>query len=221
LTATSELLVAVLSAAGLAPGTSEQLTRAADILRRHVCVAVAQPLVVVRQQEIVAVLPTGRARANGLAKHIRAAHGELTQRGEPWAGGISTVCAGISEARRGYDEARQARDWAHADAGVVALLEARVSDYLLQRADATAQRMIPAAARRLFESVAPADRVLVETLLAYVAADMAVRITAERISVHPNTVTYRLDKVRQLLGRDPTRYSDLVELLTWARLLSC
>jgi DNA-binding PucR family transcriptional regulator len=131
------------------------------------------------------------------------------------------VCSGVSEARRGYDEARQARDWAHAAAGVVALLEARVSDYLLQRADATAQRMIPAAARRLFESSAPADRVLIETLLAYAAADMAVRVTAERISVHPNTVTYRLDKMRKLLGKDPTRYSDLAELLTWARLLSC
>jgi DNA-binding PucR family transcriptional regulator len=78
--------------------------------------------------------------------------------------------------------------------------------------------MIPSSARRLFDSPAAAERVLVETLLAYAAADMSVRLTAERITVHPNTVTYRLDKIRQLLGRDPTRFSDLVELVTWARL---
>ena len=101
---------------------------------------------------------------------------------------------------------------------VTALLEMHVAEYVLQRADATALRMVPASARRLFDSAAESDRALVETLLAYADADMAVRVTAERLSVHPNTVSYRLAKVRQLVGRDPTRFSDLSELVAWARL---
>jgi sugar diacid utilization regulator len=39
------------------------------------------------------------------------------------------------------------------------------------------------------------------------------------LSVHPNTVTYRLAKVKQVLGRDPMRFSDLVELLAWLRIV--
>jgi hypothetical protein len=215
LSPTAEILVGVL---GTSAPTGDSLGRAADTVRRHLATSVVQPLVVVRQHEVIAVVPLGRARATALGRLIRAAHTELSQRGERWAAGISTVCAGPADVPRGYQEARQALERVADQAGVSALLETRVSEYLVERADPTARRMIPASARRLFESPLAADRVLVETLLAYAAADMSVRLTAKRIAVHPNTVTYRLDKIRQLLGRDPTRFSDLVELAVWARL---
>jgi DNA-binding PucR family transcriptional regulator len=48
---------------------------------------------------------------------------------------------------------------------------------------------------------------------------MAVREAAERLCVHPNTVSYRLEKIHRLVGRDPTRFSDLHEIVTWTRLL--
>jgi sugar diacid utilization regulator len=217
----SELLVAVLcSANGWLAASSEVLTRAAETVRRQLSTAIAQPLVVIRQHEVVAVLPIGRGRPKALAQLIRAAHAELSQRGERWAAGVSTLSAGLAEVRRGYEEARQALEWVRDQSAVAALLELRVSDYLLERADATSQRMVPSAADDSNKRLA-ADRALVETLLAYADADMAVRPTAERICVHPNTVTYRLDKIRQLVGRDPTRFSDLVELLTWTRLCGC
>jgi len=217
LAANSELLVAVVAVVATA-GATLPVTRAADVVRQHLCTTIAQPLVVVRQQEIVCVLPLGRGRAPAWARLIRAAHAELSQRGDRWAGGLSTLCSGLTEVRRGYDEARQALEWAMPRSDVTALLEMHVAEYVLQRADATALRMVPASARRLFDSAAESDRALVETLLAYADADMAVRVTAERLSVHPNTVSYRLAKVRQLVGRDPTRFSDLSELVAWARL---
>ena len=37
--------------------------------------------------------------------------------------------------------------------------------------------------------------------------------------VHPNTVSYRLRKLGHRLERDLTRFSDLVEVLTWSRVL--
>jgi sugar diacid utilization regulator len=213
----AELVVAVVSSQSSL--TSDALTRAAETMRHHLSVAVAQPFVVVRHHEIVALVPVGRLRSALLGRLMRAAHGELSQRGEPWAAGVSTLCLGLSEVPRGYEEARHALDTVAAQAGVATLLDMRVSDYLVERADATVLRMVPPAARRLLESTVAADRILVETLLAYAGADMAVRVVAERLSVHANTVTYRLAKIKHLLGRDPMRFSDLVELLAWVRIV--
>ena len=42
---------------------------------------------------------------------------------------------------------------------------------------------------------------------------------AQRLTVHPNTVHYRLGRVATLTGRDPRRFDDLAELLTALRLL--
>ena len=48
---------------------------------------------------------------------------------------------------------------------------------------------------------------------------MSARVAAERFAVHSNTVAYRLGRIRQVLGRDPTRFSELVELVAWARIV--
>ena len=51
LAANSELLVAVVAVVATA-GATLPVTRAADVVRQHLCTTIAQPLVVVRQQEI-------------------------------------------------------------------------------------------------------------------------------------------------------------------------
>ena len=79
--------------------------------------------------------------------------------------------------------------------------------------------MIPPAARRFFESPAPGDRILVDTLRAYAAANLSVRLAADHLSVHPNTVSYRLNKLGRVLERDLTTFSDLVEVVTWAQVI--
>jgi hypothetical protein len=216
----ADYLVVVLARVTEEPVPSrESLTRGAEALRRHLSLGVAQPFVVVRLGEVVSILPLARARTTAIAELTRRAHGELAGRRERWAGGISTICAGLAEVARGYVEARLALDTAMLDDRVCPLLETRVGEYLVGRADGTALRMIPPAARRLLGSEHPADRLLVDTAVAYGRADMAVRAAAEALDVHPNTVTYRLRKLAQLLGRDPTRFSDLAEILTWVRVV--
>jgi hypothetical protein len=54
---------------------------------------------------------------------------------------------------------------------------------------------------------------LLETLRAYVAADLNVSRTAVGLHVHPNTVTYRLRRIAELIHRDPTKADDLVVLM--------
>ena len=53
---------------------------------------------------------------------------------------------------------------------------------------------------------------LVTTLRTYVACGFSPTRSAERLVVHPNTVLYRLRRVRELTGRDPQDPDDLVLL---------
>jgi DNA-binding PucR family transcriptional regulator len=62
---------------------------------------------------------------------------------------------------------------------------------------------------------------LAETVEAWLATGGALRDTAARLHIHPNTVTQRLDRVAQLLGedwRDPSRRLDVQLALQMARL---
>lgn len=56
------------------------------------------------------------------------------------------------------------------------------------------------------------DPELVETLDAFLAANLNLTQTAETLKVHRNTVIYRLDKITDYLGRDPRSFEDAVEL---------
>ncbi|MGH3458287.1 helix-turn-helix domain-containing protein [Aeromicrobium sp.] len=65
------------------------------------------------------------------------------------------------------------------------------------------------------------DTRLVETLDAWFAAGGSLRATAERLHIHPNTVTQRLERVGQLLGdhwREPGRALDVQLALQMVRL---
>ena len=62
---------------------------------------------------------------------------------------------------------------------------------------------------------------LAETLEAWLSSGGALRETAERLHIHPNTVTQRLERVGQLLGagwRDPARKLDVQLALQMVRL---
>jgi DNA-binding PucR family transcriptional regulator len=53
---------------------------------------------------------------------------------------------------------------------------------------------------------------LVETVRTYVETGFNLRRSAEVLHVHPNTVMYRLRRVRELSGRDPHDPDDLLML---------
>jgi PucR C-terminal helix-turn-helix domain/GGDEF-like domain len=208
----ADFLVVVMTRIVDADPVSDDENRAAETLRRHLALGVAQPFVVDRHHEILSIAPVARARPSAIAHLVRLAEAELGSTGAKWAGAISTICSGLAEVARGYQEARQALP----SSGVCVLLEQGVFDYMVEHADGTPVRMIPDSARRVLLSE---DQVLVETLCAYARAEMSLRETALALYVHPNTVTYRLEKLSRLLDRDVTRFSNLVEVMTWLRLL--
>lgn len=131
-----------------------------------------------------------------------AAVGALVQRlataadAETWAGTTAGTVAGVPDAvalaREIVDLVRRTSR----PAGTYAMDDVLL-DYQLSRpgpvADALRARLAPLAARP--------D--LVATLEAHLATGQSRTRTAERVSVHPNTVDYRLRRVAELVGLDP------------------
>jgi sugar diacid utilization regulator len=177
--------------------------------------------VVARHREVVAILPVYVRRG---PRELRAAIARVAAvlartHGVALRAGVSSTCAGLSELARGYGEARRALEHAGAAAPAVALEEIRLLDYLTAAADDTARRLVPPGADDLRRADGRGGGALSATLRAYADCDLNVARTAERLFVHPNTVHYRLRRVKELSGRDPRRLAELVELLTALRLL--
>jgi hypothetical protein len=190
---------------------------------RHAVQALAlgDGFVVSRHDELTAVVPVYARRG---PREVSAELGRVADRllrahGVELRAGVSTVCAELGEVARGYAEARRALRHAPAT-GAVALEDVRLFDYLAAGADATAERIVSDAARRLAAADARQAGALAATLRAYADCDLNVARAAERLVVHPNTVHYRLRRVAELTGQDPRRFADLVELLTALRLLA-
>jgi carbohydrate diacid regulator len=53
---------------------------------------------------------------------------------------------------------------------------------------------------------------LIETLTAFFAEDCSPSATANRLTIHRNTLSYRLDKISALTGLDPRHFDDAVQI---------
>ncbi len=56
------------------------------------------------------------------------------------------------------------------------------------------------------------NREIIQTLEAFFAFDMSLTRTAERLSIHRNTLVYRLDRITETLGLDPRVFDDAVQI---------
>lgn len=175
-------------------------------------------LVVTRQTEIVVVaaLRAGDPAADAIAVCERLAEQRrrLHEDGVPLAVGVGTVAAGVAELPRVYQEATAALADVAVEGGLVALPRLSPFDYLALRADETARRLVDPRLRALLTEDAARGGVLVATAHAFAAADLNLRVAAERLRVHPNTAQYRLRRIEERTGRNPRRIADLVDLLT-------
>lgn len=184
----------------------ETLRRTAHAFERQAGSAPRSAFVVLHHGRVVAFAPIGRGGMADLRSRIGRALGALARAGHnSLAAGISLPLTTLADAAHGHIEATRALR--HAPAGtVVALSDVRLLDYLIEHAGATARRIVPDWASHL-------DTDLVATLRVFAANDLNVSKTAPALNVHPNTVRYRLDRVRSVTGRDPRRFLDLVDLL--------
>jgi sugar diacid utilization regulator len=175
-----------------------------------------EPLSMVRGDEIIVIRATQDDDVGRLSELLRAATQRLHERRLPLAVGVSTVHAMLAEVPAAYHEACLALQQLPSTNGVLALGELSVADYLIQRAgDDTAWRLIPAGVREFAQDDAGQGGALSATLLGFVASDLNVKLAAERLFVHPNTVHYRLARIEERTGCSVRNLSDVL-LLTIA-----
>lgn len=197
----------------------DPLRQAADALAKEVGLLADDSFIVLRHQELVGLLPIPAA---GIAAHcgrIREVQQSLEMsRSIPLAIGVSAACTSLEDFARGYEQAVDAMRSTGGLPGVVAVPEMSLFDYLVARADPGARELAAAEIGRLSADGVRGGSVLIETLLAYVAADLNVTNAAAALFVHPNTVHYRLARLAEVTGRDTRSFKDVVELLAAVRL---
>jgi PucR C-terminal helix-turn-helix domain/GGDEF-like domain len=171
-------------------------------------------LVVVRQAEIVLVLALVADGASAeLCDRIDTLQVRLCHEGIALAIGVSTVAAGVAELPRAYREAVAALKGVGERGGVAALVRLSPFEYLTLRSDDTARRLVDPRLRAFLDEDRRRGRALTATIRAFAAADLNLRVAAERLQVHPNTAQYRLRRIEERSGRNPRRIADLLDLL--------
>lgn len=199
--------------------TPDQPLAARDALRRIVDAArsrlrpdVAKLLVGMRQGEVVALYPMGtmdalKPQADAFAADL-AAHGVTVG-----VGG----CHGIQAVADSYSEAKDAVGIA-SGTGRAVFFDAVLIDHVI-RSSPHGERILDSTLRPLLEYDARRQAQLVPTLRAYVSSGFNLTRSAELLNVHPNTVVYRLRRIRELSGRDPQQADDLLLLFLGLKLL--
>jgi len=213
----TQLLVVV--ARGPSPTVGQPTLRiAANELARAAGSAV-EPLAAVRDDEVVVILPTRTRDTRDIAARLQHTQRGLATRGIPLAIGASTVHEGLDDVPAAYADACLALEQVRESGGVLALSGLGVLDYLILRAgDRRAWRLVPAAVRGFVEDDAQQGSVLSDTLLAYVACDLSVKLAAEQLFVHPNTAHYRLAKIEARTGCDVRNLRDVQLLMIAIRI---
>jgi sugar diacid utilization regulator len=127
--------------------------------------------------------------------------------------GMSGWHAGLKAVTTAYEEALDAAEIAAATGirGRAVVLEEVLIEHLL-RSSRHADRILAEALQPLVEYDRAHHATLVATLRAYVETRLNLTRSAEILGVHPNTVVYRLRRIRELSGRDPGDADDLLVL---------
>ncbi|MCW3013451.1 MAG: hypothetical protein JWO02_543 [Solirubrobacterales bacterium] len=187
------------------------LDRIVETTRSHLRPSAASLLAGVRDGDLVILYPV---RGPGEMEALRLACAELAEAlSVDVSIGMSACHRGLRAIATGYAEARDAAALANGlrIRGRAVDLDDVLVDHMLQGS--------PHARRILEGTLAPLNdydqehgTVMLATLRAYVRAHFNLTRSAKILSVHPNTVVYRLRRIRELSGRDPHDVDDLVVL---------
>jgi hypothetical protein len=166
---------------------------------------------------LVTVVMSGTRRLSGwtaprslLAERV---HSRLIQVGPAALIGLSNDAPSTSHIRRALNEARLALDFASVANRVMPYSQVPFRQMLIRHARDNIQAALPA----WLENFQAADRKargsLSRTLLAYADANMNALQAAKALSVHPNTVYSRMQRINEVTGKNALGYHELTELL--------
>jgi DNA-binding PucR family transcriptional regulator len=189
------------------------LRRIVEAVRAHLRPAEGSLLVGVRESEVLAAYPVEAREGIEL---VRRACEELSEAlaEEGVAIGISGWHAGAGAIAAGYAEARAAERLAEATGDSVGALtfDEVLIDHIVRSSPAI-ERALSETLRPLVEYDLARHTNLVETLRAFVDAGFNITKSAAALNAHPNTVAYRLRRIKQLTGREVHDLNDLLVLV--------
>jgi sugar diacid utilization regulator len=162
-------------------------------------------LVAARGEDVIVLWPHGDGQpeavelAEMLRRQIRAYVGSVSV-------GLGPPCHGITEYAEAYRLAAGALDLvqrAGSHDRVVALGDLGVYRLLLQvKRPEELIEFMHSVLRPLYDYDARRETTLVETLRAFLRSGFSAAATAQALTVHPNTISYRLRRIEELLGID-------------------
>jgi DNA-binding PucR family transcriptional regulator len=189
------------------------LRRIVEGVRAHLRPAEGPLLVGIREREVVAAYPLDTREGVDVVRHECAELSEsLLASGIDI--GISGWHAGARAIAAGYAEARAAQRLAEAtgDNGHALTFDEVLIDHIVRSSPAI-ERALTETLRPLVEYDLARQTNLVETLRAFVDAGFNITKSAAAIHAHPNTVAYRLRRIKQLTGREVHDVNDLLVLV--------
>ncbi len=169
------------------------------------------------RDDLVTIVMSGMRRLSGwtapqslLAERV---YPRLLQVGPAALIGLSNDAPSTSHIRRAHNEARLALDFASVSDRVMPYSRIPFRQMLIRHARDNIQSALPAWLEALQVADRKARGSLSKTLLAYANANMNALQTAKDLSVHPNTIYSRVQRISDLTGKNALAYHDLTELL--------
>ena len=170
----------------------------------------------IRNNVVTAVLSASRRQSGwtspqtNLAERLRSV---LLNLGPAVLVGTSTDQPSTSFLPRALHEATIALDFASVTNRVVQFSDLPIRSLMLHSGGGYVRSAAPIWISPLVDADEISKGALVGTLRALADADLNVQKAGRHLGVHPNTVYARMNRIRELTGRDGQRYHDLVELL--------
>lgn len=179
----------------------------------------SRALVGVRDDRVVVVFSATRrlsgwtAPQTTLAEQVRPL---LLRLGNAVLVGVSTDVPSTSHIPRAHGEAKMALELAGAADRVVGFADIPVRRVLLHQAQDSIRPALPQWSGAFFAADDRSRGALVATLRAYADANMNVLKAARELSVHPNTIYTRMQRIADITGQDGLNFHALTELLLTA-----
>ena len=166
---------------------------------------------------LVTIVMAGTRRLSGwtapqslLAERV---YPRLNQIGPAALIGLSNDAPSTSHIRRALNEARLALDFASVSNRVMPYSQIPFRQMVIRLARDNIQSVLPAWLKDLQAADQKARGSLTKTLRAYANANMNALQTAKQLSVHPNTIYSRMQRITDITGKNALGYHDLTELL--------
>lgn len=197
----------------------ERARRLADSIDSIMQNSPVRRLIDVRDNKVTTVFSAARrtsgwtAPTTALAERVAA---ELHRLGNAVLVGVSNDVPSTSQIPTAHREASLALELADVAHRVVQFSAIPARRFLLHLAGENLHRLSPAWLGGFFAADDKAGGDLVASLRAYAGANMNVLKAAQTLSVHPNTIYARFQRIRDITGLDARSYDALTELLILA-----